>query len=305
MIEGEPTPPPTPPPVSNGKLRMKAAHEALAKKRAANALKRLLEEKIRIDGLLNGPTVSGEGEKVIEEIIPPPPIITPPIQIIPEQMEEELKEVIDNNSNDEEEGKKMSESEEIEAVPIENKPAQGKKRKSPQQTRNNSSEDEEAKDKSRRRKDKATDKRPRKKQRIESVPTHPDPVAVEQSTPTEQPEEIHPINKAMVGLTNAVDRVRAIELPPVVGSIVRDSAATCGWAVVVFSMVLLRGFLEKKYGLRQGSNHVQQQQQHYQQPQPQVQQLWGKPPNSTNHHNTRDYPMSPQTRPSGSTLLSR
>lgn len=299
MIEGEPTPPPAPPPISIGKLRMKAAHEALAKKRAAVALKRLIEEKTRIDELLARPTVSGEGEKVIEEIIPPKPIVIPSPLIIPEKRGEELKDFIDDPNSSEEEGKKMSESEEIEAVPIENKPVKKSKRKTPPQTRNNSSEDEETKDKSRR-KDTTTHKRPKKKQRIESVPIPSKPVAVEQSPPNEPPETVHPINAAMVGITEGFNRVRAIELPPVVSNIVRDSAATCGWAVVVFSMVLLRGFLEKKYGLRTGTQYIQQQTPVH------PQQQWAKPPNSSNHHNTRDYPMPTQTRPSqGGSLLSR
>jgi hypothetical protein len=346
--------------------RMRAAHEALAKKRAANAIKRLMEEKARIDGLLGEGTISGEGKEIIippppppppqEEVIPPPPPPPPERHIItPEEgevirqrlVDEQLLRLKDKIINENEEEKKMSSSEEIEAVPIENKPSKSKKRaivknketrkkrKTPPVTASNSSDDDEPiregkrGDKRDSRKVDARDgrgevrmestgsthrrqegekRRDKKRRKIDTIPLDDDTDQRKHLPPTDNDGELvkqnTPLSGAMEAIGNVVNRVRDIELPPAVRTAMHDSAATCGWGVIVFAMVLLRGHFEKKYGLRTGNASYTQQ---FQQPQQPPQQSYQRPnmaPVPDNY--ARNNNPQPQTKGSqGGGLLSR
>lgn len=344
--------------------RMQAAHQALAKKRAAIAIKRLLEEKARIDGLLGEGNVSGEGEKVIvtppppqEEVVIPPPPPPPAVPYYIKGVNLEAKERLDNNQlsharddiiNENEEEKKMSSSEEIEAVPIENKPSKSrkvavlknnaarKKRKTPPTTSSNSSEDAprpRRTEKEIRRKDdrlhkeqspqggdqtelvspttvsgsnqrpRSESKRDKKRRKLESVPVD-EGGDYEDTIENKQMVDATPgVPGAMETIGNVVNRVRAIELPPAVRTAMRDSAATCGWGAVVFAMVLLRGYFEKKYGLRTGNP----QQYQYQQPQQPPQQPQQRPNMAPvpDHFTRNNYPQPETKGHGGGGLLSR
>ena len=314
-----------------GATRMRAAHEALAKKRAANAIKRLLEEKARINNLLGEGTLPGKEEEVI---IPPTP---EPITILPDPPQEEKQEeegVKEKKDNENEEEKKMSSSEEIDAVPIENKPSKpkkktkeinrkpSKKRKTPPPTPSNSSSSEDGSDEGRLRKNlqgsnskshKGKDKgmsktkgtrRDQKRRKIEAIPLDYGKDGLPDDASEKAASVAKIANAAMEGVGNVVDRVRNIELPPAVRTAMRDSAATCGWGIVVFAMVLLRGHFEKKYGLRQGNAQQYQQYQYQQPPEPQQQQRANMAP-STYYPPRNNYPQSQAKGYNGGGILGR
>jgi len=264
MSENAPAPELTP-----GQKRIAAAHAALAKKRALAALERLRAERIDIENKLaiEPPAPPQEETKVQEEI----PIQEEPKETI--QQEEEPTQPL----NEEKELPKaivpMSSSEEIvihelekpkpdDTVKNKNKKKKNQKKvqeditskpilneRNQSQTRGGDTdkprggETDERVDNPKRkrteREEKSSDasedesrittRRPRKTQRVDTVRT----------TSNDDIER----DGTMGRIVNAVNGIRNITVPPVVSTVISNSASTIGWAFVIVAMSYAKAYM--------------------------------------------------------------
>jgi len=320
-----------------GQKRIAAAHEALAKKRAENALKKLIIQQAEID------------KKLAEPIIPPPPPPPPSIQEeVKETMELEKKQEETNNVTDKEEKEKegeeeMSSSEEIiieklkdetkrskppKKQKLKAKEADGNIPRTPLNRRTSEttkggladkyansysprssgrSEEEEYGGKSKR-----AAKRARSDESAEEEPTK------KRKNLGNNGQEVVNVNETksniMGRVSNAINGIRNINIPPVVSNVVSNSATTIGWSVAIFAMAFFKAYIQTRASTlsehpRQYSNYHQPQNQFQPTPIPPSQTFQSHTPTKNNYnpyadypgapHNARNYPTNSRTQPGG------
>lgn len=283
MSENAPAPELTP-----GQKRIAAAHAALAKKRAIAALEKLREERIDIEKKLaiESPTTTQEEKKIAEEL---------PIQEeekeIPQQQEESTqqhnnekelpKDIVPMSSSEEivihelekpkhdntfknknkKKKKQANLQEEVNSKPILNE--RNSKRARTEKESSESSEDEP----------KVTPIRPRKIARVDNIKKNSDGIE----------------NGGTMGrIVNAFHGIRNITVPPVVSTVVTNSASTIGWAFAILAVSYVKAYMSSV------TQSMERRPPGYNYPPPN-QPTQQQQPNHTNQENQRKYNYPPQT----------
>ncbi len=227
--------------------RMAAAHAALAKKRALAALQRLAEEKQALQERakqyghdLDAPNPTPfppQEDKMIEdedEIVPP--------SIVQEEEKKDNVVSLAKPTADPLPQEKMSSSEDIEIKPIsEEEPIQQTPKKTTNPKRKRSVD-----------KKKTSVSRLKPKYLSASSSSSSDEP---RQPPTKRPKTVTPpvvilppfaSNNPISAISGAIHTVRNLPIPPVLSSVIRDSAASVGWGFVVLTMVLFKGYVSQR-----------------------------------------------------------